>query len=83
MIMADPRLEPKVRQGVTTEVVGNCGSSPAPLVDQTLEEARREAEIRTIRAVLEHTDGHKAQGAKILGISRKNLWEKMRDYGIE
>jgi transcriptional regulator with PAS, ATPase and Fis domain len=50
---------------------------------QTLEEARREAEVRTIRVVLEHADGHKAQAAKILGISRKNLWEKMRDYGIE
>jgi transcriptional regulator with PAS, ATPase and Fis domain len=50
---------------------------------QTLDEARREAEIRTIRTVLEHTDGHKAQSAKILGISRKNLWEKMRDYGID
>ncbi|MHC4472012.1 MAG: sigma-54-dependent transcriptional regulator [Planctomycetota bacterium] len=50
---------------------------------QTLDEARREAEVKTIRAVLEHAEGHKAQAAKILGISRKNLWEKMRDYGIE
>ena len=49
----------------------------------TLDQARREAESRTIRAVLKHTDGHKAQAAKILGISRKNLWEKMRDYDIE
>jgi DNA-binding NtrC family response regulator len=49
----------------------------------TLDEARRTAEVRAIRAALKHTDGHKAQAAKILGISRKNLWEKMRDYDIE
>ncbi len=27
----NPRAESKVRQGVTTEVVGNCGFSPAPI----------------------------------------------------
>jgi len=49
----------------------------------TLEEARKRAEVRGIHAALAHTNGHKAQAAKILGISRKNLWEKMRDYDIE
>jgi len=50
---------------------------------RTLDDARRDAEVKTIVAVLKHTGGHKAQSAKILGISRKNLWEKMRDYTIE
>ncbi len=50
---------------------------------RTLDAARKEAEINTILAVIKHTGGHKAQSAKILGISRKNLWEKMRDYGLE
>ena len=27
----NPRAESKVRQGVTTEVIGQCGSSPAPI----------------------------------------------------
>ena len=49
----------------------------------TLEEARKRAEVRAIHAALRNTEGHKAQAAKILGISRKNLWEKMRDYDIE
>lgn len=30
-LMVNPAAESKIRQGVTTEVVGNCGSSPAPL----------------------------------------------------
>ena len=30
-VLVDPRVESKIRQGVTTEVVGNCGSSAAPM----------------------------------------------------
>ena len=30
-LLANPRAESKIRQGVTTEVVGNCGMSAAPL----------------------------------------------------
>ena len=33
MILADPRHEPKVRQGVTTEVIGVDGNSYAPFDD--------------------------------------------------
>ncbi|MGH2418100.1 MAG: amidohydrolase family protein, partial [Candidatus Limnocylindria bacterium] len=34
MIFADPRHEPKVRQGVTTEVIGVDGLSYAPIPDR-------------------------------------------------
>jgi N-acyl-D-amino-acid deacylase len=34
----DPRSMSKVRQGVTTEVIGQCGISPAPLEDEYREE---------------------------------------------
>ena len=30
-VLIDPRVESKIRQGVTTEVSGNCGTSPAPM----------------------------------------------------
>ena len=33
-LLIDPRVESKVRQGVTTEVVGNCGGSAAPMNDE-------------------------------------------------
>ena len=49
----------------------------------TLKEFVEEAEKEHIRNILKTTNGHKAQAADVLGISRKNLWEKMRLYGIE
>ncbi|HGY90535.1 MAG TPA: sigma-54-dependent Fis family transcriptional regulator [Planctomycetes bacterium] len=49
----------------------------------TLREAVEAAEKEHIEEILRITNGHKAQAAEILGISRKNLWEKMKNYGIE
>jgi N-acyl-D-amino-acid deacylase len=39
-LWANRRAESKIRQGVTTEVVGNCGSSPAPASTEHLDELR-------------------------------------------
>ena len=39
-LWANPRAESKIRQGVTTEVVGNCGFSPAPVNPTFREELR-------------------------------------------
>jgi len=36
-LLINPLAESKVRQGVTTEVVGNCGGSPAPTKTETLD----------------------------------------------
>jgi len=35
-LLINPRAESKIRQGVTTEVIGNCGSSGAPVRKETL-----------------------------------------------
>lgn len=40
-ILANPLAESKVRQGITTEVVGNCGSSPAPLKGEAREACQK------------------------------------------
>jgi transcriptional regulator with PAS, ATPase and Fis domain len=48
-----------------------------------LREILREAEAAHIRRALEQCSGHRSQTADALGISRKVLWEKMRDLGIE
>jgi len=50
--------------------------------ERTLRDVILEAESAHIRRVLKHTHNHRAQAAEILGISRKNLWEKMRELGI-
>ena len=56
---------------------------PEPGRVTTLSEAVSEAEQTAIRAALDHTRGRKAEAARILGISRKNLWEKMKHSGMD
>ncbi len=43
-IVINPRMESKVRQGVTTEIGGNCGSGLAPARGRALAAAQKEAE---------------------------------------
>jgi N-acyl-D-amino-acid deacylase len=45
-IVADPRAEGKLSQGITTEVNGNCGMSAAPLYNQVYD--RREEDLRQL-----------------------------------
>jgi N-acyl-D-amino-acid deacylase len=42
--LADPRMEGKVCQGVTTEINGNCGLSAAPLFGPALEQRQKDLE---------------------------------------
>ena len=56
---------------------------PAGGTVRTLKEAGQAAEKDAILAALRLTNGHRARAAKVLGISRKSLWEKMRQYAIE
>jgi transcriptional regulator with PAS, ATPase and Fis domain len=47
-----------------------------------LREFLREHEVAHIERALVATGGHRSQAAEMLGISRKVLWEKIRDFGI-
>lgn len=68
-LLVSPYAESKIRQGVTTEVVGNCGSSAAPLNDFMKEEIRKtspmleEAELKldwlTMDGYLGRLEGNK------------------------
>jgi two-component system NtrC family response regulator len=49
----------------------------------TLREMVAEAETRHIKSVVAYTQGHRGEASRILGITRKNLWEKMKEYGIK
>ena len=44
MVLENPRSEIKLQQGVTTEVLGNCGMTPAPFTPQNLELLRNYVE---------------------------------------
>jgi DNA-binding NtrC family response regulator len=59
------------------------GAAEIPDRVRPLREVLRETEIAHIRHALEQCGGHRSQTADALGISRKVLWEKMRDHGIE
>lgn len=45
-LLADPRAEGKICQGITTEINGNCGMSAAPLYDKALE--KREDDLNQL-----------------------------------
>ncbi|MBK8178918.1 MAG: sigma-54-dependent Fis family transcriptional regulator [Planctomycetes bacterium] len=47
-----------------------------------LRDVLREVESAHILRALEACGGHRSQTAELLGISRKVLWEKMRDLGL-
>ena len=50
--------------------------------EDNLAAAVAEAERKCIQRVLAKTGGSKTDSAAILGISRKNLWEKMKQYDL-
>jgi DNA-binding NtrC family response regulator len=50
---------------------------------KSLREVLVECEREHLRHVLRAVGGHRSKAASVLGISRKVLWEKLRDYGID
>jgi DNA-binding NtrC family response regulator len=58
------------------------GATETPEEIRPLREVLRETEVAHIEHALEMTGGHRTQTAQFLGISRKVLWEKLRDFEI-
>ncbi len=52
------------------------------LEDRPLGKVREQAEREHIISVLHLTEGNRAQAARILGISRKTLWKKLKHLGV-
>jgi N-acyl-D-amino-acid deacylase len=70
-LWANRRAESKIRQGVTTEVVGNCGFSPAPASTEHLDDLRafalavpRGLDFRW-RSMEEYLDAFDSQGTAL------------------
>ncbi len=61
-LLAEPTAEAAVRQGVTTQVIGNCGDSPAPI-----SEAYRELAVRRFTYYAKAADWTWSTYAEYLG----------------
>lgn len=64
------------------ETLFEAGEQPPPPDKRELGCYLQSCEERYIRDALARNDGHLGHTAESLGISRKNLWEKMRKQGI-
>lgn len=53
-----------------------------PEIEENLAAAVANVEKKCILQALKKTTDNKTEAAAILGISRKNLWEKMKSYGL-
>jgi len=65
------------------ELPGSVANRPQAAGSRRLSDVAADAEKMHILEVLKTTRGGKTSAAKILGISRKTLWEKMNAYGIK
>lgn len=64
------------------EIRGGKTDHPKDETPTTLAVAVSAAEKKCILNALKKTAGNKTEAAEILGISRKNLWEKMKQYQL-
>jgi two-component system response regulator AtoC len=66
---------------LSVEIHG-CGKESTIEEVTTLAVAVSSAEQKCILNALKKTGGNKTEASEILGISRKNLWEKMKQYRL-
>lgn len=73
LMFLEPREQGKILQGVTTEVIGNCGTSPAPVDEESLSlflkqasptyrDSRVKWNWRSVGEYLDRVDEHKSIG---------------------
>lgn len=66
-LLVDPHAQSKIRQGVTTEVIGNCGSSAAPLYGDSFDETVVQASLL---------------GLDVTWASTADYIERLREQGV-
>lgn len=57
--------------------------SDAPLSEVPLRDARAKFESSYIQNILDHHNGSAAESAQVLGITRRQLWNKISEYGLK
>jgi DNA-binding NtrC family response regulator len=77
VMAADGEIEPRhLPEEITAGPGAVTTSRPRP---PTLHVAKQAFEHEYMRHVLAQSDGKRGEASKILGISRKSLWEKLRN----
>ncbi|GAB6192830.1 sigma-54-dependent transcriptional regulator [Desulfocastanea catecholica] len=51
--------------------------------DLNLSQQLATVEKNCLKKALSHSGGNRTEAARLLGISRKNLWEKLKSYGLQ
>jgi len=78
-VILPEHLPPAVQRGVKTATTGNA----APAVTGSLDEALEEWERRAILDALQKAHGVQARAAKILGITERSLWYRVKKLKIQ
>jgi two-component system, NtrC family, response regulator AtoC len=80
---------PTIGRDAVVEALGGaaCGS-PATSgdgtpVDPSLDASLREAERDAVKKALERARGNRTQAARLLGVSRRTLYNKLAEYGLD
>jgi transcriptional regulator of acetoin/glycerol metabolism len=68
------------RHHLPREIADGGGAGEAP---PTLVAAARAFEREHLLRALRYCGGHRGETARVLGISRKTLWQKMREHRIQ
>jgi DNA-binding NtrC family response regulator len=58
------------------------GPAPQPPSSSTLDDRRRSAEREALREALDRVHGNRSLAARILGVSRRTLYNKLAEYGL-
>jgi len=78
MLLDDPESGIKLRQGVTTEVVGNCGMTPAPFAPQSLDALR--SYVEPVLGRTEHEWSWETVGQYVESLRNVNPSENVATY---
>jgi two-component system response regulator AtoC len=72
----------RVREGASASIVESPAATGDVEAELPLSDAVEGFERRTILRALEVTHDNKAEAARRLGISERNLWYKLKKHGL-
>jgi two-component system, NtrC family, response regulator AtoC len=80
---------PTIGLAAVAEELRRAHGAAAPLVefaggpDSSLDSKRRETERQAVKKALERAGGNRTQAARLLGVSRRTLYNKLAEYAVD